>query len=143
MRHWIIVAALGMNALVDLLVPLKLWYQAGWGRAVRLSTTESRLLILVAVAALALNLVLVPVLGIQFLGARPGYSPVAGAGRVARAVAPPTGSAAGEHRGRRGPRGLKWPTANAAATGRRFRRAIRAGLPGDSLPQLALCLVEC
>jgi hypothetical protein len=66
MRRWIIVASLGMNALLGVVVLLKLWYQAGWGHAVRLSATEARLLIVVAAAALALDLVLVPVLGISF-----------------------------------------------------------------------------
>ena len=66
MRRWIITIALATNALLGGLVLLKLWYQAGWGHAVRLSSTETRLLIVVAVAAVAFTLLLVPVLGISF-----------------------------------------------------------------------------
>jgi hypothetical protein len=65
-RRWIITVALVANALLAVLVLLKLWYQAGWGHAVRLSSTETRLLIVVAVAAVAFTLLLVPVLGISF-----------------------------------------------------------------------------
>ena len=66
MRRWIIIAALVANALLGALILLKLWYQAGWGHAVRLSATEARLLIVVAVVAVAFTLLLVPVLGISF-----------------------------------------------------------------------------
>jgi len=65
-RRWIIIAALITNALLAGLVLIKLWYRAGWGHAVRLSSTEARLLIVVAVAAVAFTLLLVPVLGISF-----------------------------------------------------------------------------
>jgi hypothetical protein len=65
-RRWIIIAALFTNALLGLIVLLELWYQAGWGHAVRLSSTEARLLIVVAVVAVAFTLLLVPVLGISF-----------------------------------------------------------------------------
>jgi hypothetical protein len=66
MRRWIIIVALVANALLGGLVLLKLWYQAGWGHAVRLSATEARLLVVVAVLAVAFTLLLVPVLGISF-----------------------------------------------------------------------------
>ena len=66
MRRWIITVTLIANALLGTLVLLKLWYQAGWGHAVRLSSTETRLLIVVAVVAVAFTLLLVPVLGISF-----------------------------------------------------------------------------
>jgi hypothetical protein len=66
MRRWIITVTLVANALLGALVLLKLWYQAGWGNAARLSSTETRLLIVVAVAAVAFTLLLVPVLGISF-----------------------------------------------------------------------------
>ena len=66
MRRWIIIAALIVNALLGTLVLLKLWYQAGWGHAARLSSAETRFSIVVAVAAVAFTLLLVPVLGISF-----------------------------------------------------------------------------
>jgi hypothetical protein len=66
MRRWVIVAALLANALLSGLVLLKLWADAGWDTAAQLSSAEVDLLIVVALVALALDLVLVPVLGISF-----------------------------------------------------------------------------
>jgi hypothetical protein len=66
MRRWIITVALVANALLGALVLLTLWYQAGWGHSVRLSGTEARLLVVIAVVAVAFTLLLVPVLGISF-----------------------------------------------------------------------------
>ena len=66
MRRWVITAALLANALSSGAVLIALWYDAGWGHAARLSSMETRLLIVVAGAAFALNLLLVPVLGISF-----------------------------------------------------------------------------
>ena len=91
MRRWIIIAALVTNALLALLVLLELWYQAGWGHAVRLSSTETRLLIVVAVAAGAFTLLLVPVLGISFWARDRGTRRLQA--RVA-SLAPPAGAPA-------------------------------------------------
>jgi hypothetical protein len=66
MRRWIITVALLANALVSGLVLLKLWYGPGWGHATQLSVTETKVLVVAAVAAFTLNLLLVPVLGISF-----------------------------------------------------------------------------
>ena len=65
MRRWLIVDALLVNALLDGLV-LLLLLNDGWGDAVRLSATQARLLVVVAVAAFVLNLLLAPVLGLSF-----------------------------------------------------------------------------
>lgn len=66
MRRWIITASLATNVLLAGLILLLLWLQAGWGNSVRLSATETRFLIVIAVAATVLSLLLVPVLGISF-----------------------------------------------------------------------------
>ena len=98
MRRWIITIALATNALLGGLVLLKLWYQAGWGHAVRLSSTETRLLIVVAVAAVAFTLLLVPVLGISFwardLGTRRLQARVATLAAVPHAPGPSVASGA-------------------------------------------------
>jgi hypothetical protein len=66
MRRWIIITSLTTNVLLAGLILLTLWLQAGWGNPVRLSSTETRVLVVIAVAAVGLNLLLVPVLGISF-----------------------------------------------------------------------------
>ena len=66
MRKWIIAGALLANALLGGLVLLLVWDRGGWGEAVRFSATEARLLVVAAVAAVALNLLLAPLLGISF-----------------------------------------------------------------------------
>ena len=65
MRRWLIVDALFANALLGGLV-LLLILGDGWGEAARLSATEGRLLVVVAAAALVLDLLLAPVLGLSF-----------------------------------------------------------------------------
>ena len=65
MRRWFIIDALFVNALASGLV-LLLLSGGGWGDAVRLSAGETKLLVVVAAAALILNLVLAPVLGFSF-----------------------------------------------------------------------------
>ena len=65
MRRWLITGALLANALLGGLVLLLIW-DSGWGEAVRLSATQARLLAVVAGAALALDLLLAPVLGLSF-----------------------------------------------------------------------------
>ena len=66
MRRWIIFLALLANALATGLVLIVFWYDAGWGHAPRPSVRTAQVMIAAAVAALALNLLLVPVLGISF-----------------------------------------------------------------------------
>ena len=66
MRRWFISSALLANALAGGLVLLLLLNGGGWGGAVQLSPTETQLLVIVAAAAFALNLLLAPVLGISF-----------------------------------------------------------------------------
>ena len=66
MRRWLITGALLANALASGLVLLLLLSDGGWGDAVGLSAGEARLLVVVAAAAFALNLLLAPVLGISF-----------------------------------------------------------------------------
>ena len=88
MRRWFIAAALFANALASGLVLLLLLNGGGWGEAARLSVTDVKILVVAAAAAFALNLLLVPVLGISFwardrgtrklearLAARPGPAP--------------------------------------------------------------------
>jgi hypothetical protein len=65
MRRWLITGALLANALLGGLVLLLIW-DSGWGEAVQLSATQARLLVVVAGAALALDLLLAPVLGFSF-----------------------------------------------------------------------------
>jgi hypothetical protein len=66
MRRWFISVALLANALVSGLVLLLLLNGGGWGESARLSATETEVLVVAAAAAFALNLLLVPVLGISF-----------------------------------------------------------------------------
>jgi hypothetical protein len=66
MRRWVIILALLANALASGLVLIEFWFDAGWGNAPRPSATTAQVMIVVAVAAFALNLLLVPVLGISF-----------------------------------------------------------------------------
>ncbi len=66
MRRWVITLALLANALASGLVLIAFWYDAGWGHAPRPSATTAEVMIVAAVAAFALNLLLVPVLGISF-----------------------------------------------------------------------------
>ena len=88
MRRWFIAAALFANALASGLLLLQLLNGGGWGEAARLSVTDVEVLVIAAAAAFALNLLLVPVLGISFwardrgtrrlearLAARPESSP--------------------------------------------------------------------
>ena len=96
MRRWIITAALLANALLGGLVLLLLLNGGGWGEATTLSATEGQLLVIVALVALALDLLLVPVLGISFW-ARDRRSPCGRfACRIASSAActfsPPTAS---------------------------------------------------
>ena len=73
MRRWFITAALGANALISGLVLLLLLTDGGWGGTTRLSATEAEVLVVVAVAALVLDLLLVPVLGISFWARDRGF----------------------------------------------------------------------
>ena len=66
MRLWFIAAALFANAVASGLLLLQLLNGGGWGQAPRLSATDAQVLVVVATAAFALNLLLVPVLGISF-----------------------------------------------------------------------------
>ena len=66
MRRWLIIGALLANALLGGMVLLLVWDGGGWGEAVQLSVTQARLLIAVAAAALVLDLLLAPVLGLSF-----------------------------------------------------------------------------
>ena len=66
MRLWFIAAALFANAVASGLLLLQLLNGGGWGEAPRLSATDAQVLVVVAAAAFALNLLLVPVLGISF-----------------------------------------------------------------------------
>ena len=66
MRRWIITVALLANALAAGSVLVEFWYRSGWGHAPRPSATTAQVMIAAAVAAFALNLLLVPVLGISF-----------------------------------------------------------------------------
>jgi hypothetical protein len=72
-RRWIITAALLANALLGGLVLLLLLNGGGWGEATTLSATEGQLLVIVALIALALDLLLVPVLGISFWARDRGF----------------------------------------------------------------------
>ena len=73
MRRWIIIAALAANALISGLVLLLILNGPGWGQATRLSATEAQLLVVVALVALVLDLVLVPLLGISFWARDRGF----------------------------------------------------------------------
>lgn len=73
MRRWFIASALLANALISGLVLLLLLNGDGWDEATRLSATEADLLIVVAVAALVLDLLLIPVLGISFWARDRGF----------------------------------------------------------------------
>jgi hypothetical protein len=73
MRRWFITAALAANALISGLVLLLLLTDGGWGGATTLSAMEGEMLVVVAVAALALDLLLVPVLGISFWARDRGF----------------------------------------------------------------------
>ena len=66
MRRWLIIDALLVNGLLGGLVLLMLLGDGGWGEAARLSATEAKLLTVVAAAAVVLDLLLAPVLGLSF-----------------------------------------------------------------------------
>ena len=66
MRQGVITLALLANALSSGLILWLLLDGGGWGRATRLSGHQAELVIVVAAAALLLDLLLVPVLGISF-----------------------------------------------------------------------------
>ena len=66
MRRWLIIDALLVNGLLGGLVLLMLLSDGGWGEAARLSATEVKLLTIVAAAAVTLDLLLAPVLGLSF-----------------------------------------------------------------------------
>ncbi|MEA2510599.1 MAG: hypothetical protein QOJ59_86 [Thermomicrobiales bacterium] len=66
MRRWVITLALLANALASGLVLIEFWYDSGWGNAPRPSATTAQVTIVVAAVAFALNLLLVPILGISF-----------------------------------------------------------------------------
>jgi hypothetical protein len=73
MRRWIIIAALVANALISGLVLLLILNGEGWGQATKLSATEAELLVVVALVALVLDLVLVPLLSISFWARDRGF----------------------------------------------------------------------
>jgi hypothetical protein len=73
MRRWFITAALIANALMSGLILLLILNGDGWGQAATLSATESEVLVIVAMAALVLDLLLVPVLGISFWARDRGF----------------------------------------------------------------------
>ncbi|MGH2618930.1 MAG: hypothetical protein ACRDJC_27190 [Thermomicrobiales bacterium] len=66
MRRWVISSALLANALASGVVLLVLLYRGGWGNAVDLSPVVAEILVVLAAVAFALNLLLIPVLGISF-----------------------------------------------------------------------------
>jgi hypothetical protein len=66
MRRFVITGALVANGLASGLVLLELLNGDGWGKPATLSVTTVQLLVVAAAAALALTLVLAPVLGISF-----------------------------------------------------------------------------
>lgn len=73
MRRWFITIALLANALISGLVLLELLVGSSWGEAATLSATTSQVLVVAAVVALALNLLLIPVLGISFWARDRGF----------------------------------------------------------------------
>lgn len=73
MRRLLISAALVANALISGLVLLLILNGTGWGNETRLSASEGELLVVVAVAALVLDLLLIPVLGISFWARDRGF----------------------------------------------------------------------
>ena len=66
MRRWFITVALFANALISGLVLLLLLNGGGWGGATKLSPTVAEIMVIVALVALVLDLLLIPVLGISF-----------------------------------------------------------------------------
>jgi hypothetical protein len=72
-RRWFITAALAANALISALVLLLLLNGGGWAEATRLSATQAEVLVVVALVALVLDLLLVPVLGISFWARDRGF----------------------------------------------------------------------
>ena len=68
MRRWVISSALLANALASGVVLLVLLDRGGWGNEVALSPVVAQILVVLAAVAFVLTLLLVPVLGISFLG---------------------------------------------------------------------------
>jgi hypothetical protein len=83
MRRWVISSALLANALASGVVLLVLLSRGGWGNAVDFSPVVAQILVVLAAVAFVLTLLLVPVLGISFLGQRPRHPAARGPPRGA------------------------------------------------------------